>query len=78
MIGSANEGDMSFCEHCEGQRYDRAQVLRILRDTRRKLRKQGGACRADEALGAAIDAVRALEIPHLEYLDETSDDQVVH
>jgi len=69
---------MSFCEHCEGQRYDRAQVLRVLRDTRRKLRKQGRACPADEALRAAIDAVRGLEIPHLEYLDETSDDQVVH
>jgi hypothetical protein len=68
---------MSFCEHCEGQRYDRAQVLRILRDTRRKLRSQS-ACRADEALKAAISAVRALDIPHLEYLDESVEDQVVH
>ena len=69
---------MSFCEHCEGQRYDRAQVLRVLRDTRRKLRSQGDACRADEAINAAIEAVRALEIPHLEYLDEVHEDQIVH
>ena len=33
---------MSFCEHCEGQRFDRAQVLRILRDTRRRLRSARG------------------------------------
>jgi hypothetical protein len=69
---------MSFCEHCEGQRYDRAQVLRVLRDTRRKLRSQAGPCRADEAITAAIEAVRALEIPHLEYLDEVLEDQIVH
>ena len=69
---------MSFCEHCEGQRYDRAQVLRVLRDTRRKLRSQGETCRAEEAIAAAIEAVRALEIPHLEYLDEVLEDQVVH
>jgi len=68
---------MSFCEHCEGQRYDRAQVLRLLRDTRRKLRSKSG-CRPDEALTAAIEAVRALEIPHLEYLDEVLEDQIVH
>ena len=29
---------MSFCDHCEGQRFDRAQVLRLLRATRNDLR----------------------------------------
>lgn len=66
---------MSFCEHCEGQRFDRARILRVLRATRTNLRKHG---RADEALGMAIKAVRALDIPHLEGLDEPFDDQIVH
>jgi imidazolonepropionase-like amidohydrolase len=69
---------MSFCDHCEGQRFDRAQVLRLLRETRKKLRTQNPRCRADEALRMAIDAIRALEIPHLERLDEVSEDEVVH
>jgi hypothetical protein len=66
---------MSFCEHCDGQRFDRAQVLRALRATRRSLGRRG---RADEALAIAIKAVRALEIPHLERWDDTSDEQIVH
>ena len=66
---------MSFCEHCEGQRFDRAQVLRVLRATRKTLRKHS---RADEVLRAAIAAVRALEIPHLERLHESFDEQIVH
>jgi hypothetical protein len=66
---------MSFCDHCEGQRFDRAQVLRVLRAARKTLRKRS---RADEALRMAIEAVRALEVPHLERLDETSDEQIVH
>jgi hypothetical protein len=66
---------MSFCEHCEGQRFDRAQVLRILRATRRALPKR---TRADEALAMAIKAVRALDLPHLERFDETDDDEIVH
>jgi hypothetical protein len=66
---------MSFCDHCEGQRFDRAQVLRVLRATRKTLRRHS---RADEALGEAIKAVRALEIPHLERLDEPVDEQIVH
>ena len=70
---------MSFCEHCEGQRFDRAQVLRELRAARKKLRTQRPPCEADAALGAAIEAVRALEIPHLEHLDELfDDDHIVH
>ena len=66
---------MSFCEHCEGQRFDRAQVLRSLRATRKTLRKHS---RADEALRLAIKAVRALEIPHLERVDEPVGEEIVH
>ena len=69
---------MSFCEHCEGQRFDRAQVLRVLRATRKDLRKQSRAWSADEALGVAIKAVRALETPHLEHLEDLFDEQIVH
>jgi hypothetical protein len=69
---------MSFCDHCEGQRFDRAQVLRALRATRKRLRKPDAACSADQSLAMAIEAVRALEIPHLEPLDDLVDGQVVH
>jgi hypothetical protein len=69
---------MSFCEHCAGQRFDRAQVLRTLRSTRKDLRKQGRDKHVDEALAAVIEAVRALEIPHLEYPDDVSEEQTVH
>jgi hypothetical protein len=34
--------------------------------------------RADEALRVAIEAVRALEIPHLERLDDSLDEPSVH
>ena len=66
---------MSFCEHCEGQRFDRAQVLRVLRATRKDVRRHS---RADDALVMAIKAVRALDIPHLEHADEPLDEQIVH
>lgn len=71
---------MSFCEHCAGQRFDRAQVLRALRDVRRRLerRGRGRSSPADAALAAAIKAVRDLEIPHIEYFDETTGDEVLH
>lgn len=69
---------MSFCEHCEGQRFDRAQILRLLRATRKRLRRPEQACSADAALDIAIQAVRTLEIPHLEPLDELIDDPVIH
>jgi hypothetical protein len=66
---------MSFCEHCEGQRFDRARVLRALRKVRRDLR--GESCRAAlAALDAAMDAVKGLELPHLEWEDDV--DHVVH
>jgi hypothetical protein len=69
---------MSFCEHCAGQRFDRAQVLRTLRDTRKRFRDEAESCDAVEALDVAIRAVRGLEIPHLEPLEEMGDDTVVH
>jgi hypothetical protein len=66
---------MSFCEHCEGQRFDRAQVLRTLRAARKTLQKHS---LGDEALRMAIKSVRDLEIPHLERLDEIFDQEIVH
>jgi hypothetical protein len=68
---------MSFCEHCEGQRFDRSRVLRVLRESRKRLRAVT-ACSADQALAAAIDAVRSLDIPHLEFVDDAVDGEVVH
>jgi hypothetical protein len=65
---------MSFCEHCEGQRFDRARVLRALRQLRRELRSTDRP--AAEAVSAALHAIRTMDIPHLEIEDET--DEVVH
>ena len=59
---------MSFCEHCEGQRFDRARVLRALRQLRKQLRGTDRRA-ADMALVEAMKAVQALDIPHLELLD---------
>lgn len=65
---------MSFCEHCEGQRFDRARVLRVLRQVRRDVRK--GDCRtAEEALKRAMETIREMDVPHLEWEDEN---QIVH
>jgi hypothetical protein len=69
---------MGFCEHCAGQRFDRAQVLRALREARRNLPRRGRGSQADAALMAAIQAVRSLEIPHIEYFDETTGEEVLH
>ena len=67
---------MSFCEHCEGQRFDRARVLRALRQIRKELQatRSGDSC--DGAIVAAMNAIRALDIPHLEL--EPEEDVVVH
>ena len=66
---------MSFCVHCEGQRFDRARVLRALRQVRTDLRD--GNCKSPEgALELALDAVKALEIPHLEWDDDPG--HIVH
>jgi hypothetical protein len=69
---------MSFCEHCEGQRFDRARILRVLREARQKLRRAETECSADQALQSALEAVRALDVPHIERFDEVGDDEVVH
>ena len=69
---------MSFCEHCAGQRFDRAQVVRTLREARKRLRVEGSECSSDEALALVICAVQSLEIPHLELLEEMGDDTVIH
>jgi imidazolonepropionase-like amidohydrolase len=70
---------MSFCDHCQGQRFDRAQVLRALRAARQRLRTSPAECSADQTFALAIEAVRSLEIPHLEVLDdEVVDGEVVH
>jgi hypothetical protein len=66
---------MSFCDHCEGQRFDRARVLRTLRRLRNDLRGTD-RCTAD-ALDTALKKIRTLDIPHLELLDE-EEDEVVH
>ena len=69
---------MGFCEHCAGQRFDRAQVLRALRAASAWLdRSRRGNFRL-AALAAAIQAVRSLEIPHIEYFDEVTGDEVLH
>ena len=69
---------MSFCEHCEGQRFDRARILRVLRESRQRLQRSDTVCSADQALASVLDAVRGLDIPHLERLDEVVDGEVVH
>lgn len=67
---------MNYCEHCQGQRFDRARVLRALRQVREELRDKDAGSAAERALLLALDAVRALEIPHLE--PEDDGEQVVH
>lgn len=66
---------MSFCDHCEGQRFDRSRTLRLLR---RHLRECPAATEGREALSRALEAIRALDIPHLEPFDEVVDGEVVH
>ena len=69
---------MSFCDHCQGQRFDRAQVLRALRAAQKRLRESNTECSAEQTLALAIEAVRGLEIPHLEVFDEVVEGEVVH
>jgi imidazolonepropionase-like amidohydrolase len=70
---------MSFCDHCSGQRFDRAQVLRALRAARRKYRREKTSAAAEEVIALAIEAVRTLEIPHFDPIDdEVVDGEVIH
>jgi hypothetical protein len=66
---------MSFCDHCEGQRFDRSRMLRLLRRHARECPPTTGG---REALARAIEAIRALDIPHLEPLDDVVDGEVIH
>jgi hypothetical protein len=67
---------VAFCEHCQGQRFDRARVLRALRQVRAELRAAGCSARVDAALVRGLNAVRGLDLPHLEV--EDTEGQVVH
>jgi hypothetical protein len=67
---------MSFCEHCEGQRFDRARVLRAVRQIRRELRTAGRDAECDDILDRVLKTLRDMEIPHLEFEDE--EPHVVH
>jgi hypothetical protein len=68
---------MAFCDHCEGQRFDRARILRLLRSAKRRaMREQAGA--AVDALQAALTAVREMDVPHLERLDDIVEGEMVH
>lgn len=69
---------MAFCDHCEGQRFDRAQVLRVLRAMRRQIRGSKRRGSVDDALERAIQAVRSLDIPHLEVEDERDPGEWLH
>jgi len=66
---------MSFCDHCDGQRFDRSRLLRILR---RHLRECAPAVGGAEALTKAIEAIRVLDIPHLDRFEDVGDEEVVH
>ncbi len=71
----SEEPSMNYCEHCSGQRFDRARVLRALRELRTELRTRGWSG-ADEALALALKVVKDLDIPHLE--EEEEADHTVH
>jgi hypothetical protein len=75
-------GIMGFCEHCEGQRFDRARVLRYLRAERRRVRRESAdrhqVSQAERTLLTAIQTIRAMDIPHMERLDDIIDGELVH
>ena len=60
---------MNFCEHCQGQRFDRAQVLRALRQLQKELRDKRRGSNGDQAVLLALKMVAGLEIPHLDLED---------
>jgi hypothetical protein len=69
---------MSFCEHCQGQRFDRAQVLRALRAARKRLSGSRENRLVEQGLALAIETVRALDIPHLDEPEEVLEGEIVH
>jgi hypothetical protein len=66
-----------FCEHCQGQRFDRARVLHALRQLRNDLKQADRSRKVDDALVKVLRVVRALEIPHLDVVEE-DEGAVVH
>ena len=48
---------MAFCDHCDGQRYDRAQILRTLRAMRLKMRESDASGDAERVIELAIETV---------------------
>jgi hypothetical protein len=66
---------MSYCEHCEGQRFDRARVLRALRELRRQVRASDSR-ECSDVLDMALQAVLVIDIPHMEIIDTGSD--IIH
>jgi hypothetical protein len=66
---------MSYCEHCEGQRFDRARVLRALRQVRKQL-SPADRRRCDAVLERGLKAIKALDIPHLEVVE--IGDEIIH
>lgn len=68
---------MSFCEHCQGQRFDRSRVLRQLRELQKEMRTAGRP-QCEGVILAAINAIRDLDIPHLEPEEDFGDDVIVH
>ena len=49
---------MSFCDHCEGQRFDRAQVLRALRAVRNQLRDTKTSAEAEHVIALVSQMAR--------------------
>ena len=66
---------MSYCEHCEGQRFDRARVLRALRQLQKDLGRRGRR-RPDDVIDLALKAIKTLDIPHLEWIEDGN--EIVH
>jgi hypothetical protein len=53
-------------------------VLRALRAARQRLRESRTQCDADQTLALAIETVRALDIPHLDPVEDVVNGEVVH
>ena len=68
-------GVMSYCDHCEGQRFDRARILRALRQIRRQFRTAGRRD-CEDAIQLALNAVRELDVPHMDL--EELEDEIIH
>ena len=70
-----NGAGMSFCDHCDGQRFDRSRTLRALRRELRECAPQGPE---RDAILRALKTIRALDIPHLERLTDDIEGELIH